>query len=115
MVLSARPGRIVLDELIDLPRPRREDHHQFGALVQRLKQALLPADAQGNTGHGATLAVDSTGNLLFSDAGTIAVLGVEGLVVVRTGDTVLVMPKARSQEVRRIVNELAARGRGELL
>jgi len=76
---------------------------------------VLIRDAQGNTGHGDTLAVDSTGNLLFSDAGTIAVLGVEGLVVVRTGDTVLVMPKARSQEVRRIVNELAARGRGELL
>jgi len=76
---------------------------------------VLPRDAQGNTGHGDTLAVDSTGNLLFSDAGTIAVLGVDGLVVVRTGDTVLVMPKARSQEVRRIVNELAARGRGELL
>lgn len=76
---------------------------------------VLPRDAQGNTGRGDTLAVDSTGNLLFSDAGTIAVLGVEGLVVVRTGDTVLVMPKARSQEVRRIVNELAARGRGELL
>ena len=76
---------------------------------------VLPRDAQGNTGHGDTLAVDATGNLLFSDAGTIAVLGVEGLVVVRTGDAVLVMPKARSQEVRRIVNELTARGRGELL
>jgi mannose-1-phosphate guanylyltransferase len=76
---------------------------------------VLPPDAQGNTGHGDTLAVDASNNLLFSDTGTIAVLGVEGLVVVRTGDTVLVMPKARSQEVRRIVNELAAQGRGELL
>ena len=76
---------------------------------------VLPRDAQGNTGRGDTLAVDATGNLLFSDAGTVAVLGVEGLVVVRTGDTVLVMPKARSQEVRRLVSELAARGRGDLL
>jgi mannose-1-phosphate guanylyltransferase len=76
---------------------------------------VLPRDAQGNTGRGETLALDATGNLLFSDAGTIAVLGVEGLVVVRTGDTVLVIPKARSQEVRRIVSELAARGRGDLL
>ncbi len=76
---------------------------------------ILPRDAQGNTGRGDTLAVDSTGNLLFSDAGTIAVLGVEGLVVVRTGDTVLVCPKNRSQEVRKIIAELAARGRGDLL
>lgn len=76
---------------------------------------LLPADAAGNTGRGSRVALDATGNLLFADAGTIAVLGVEGLVVVRTGDTVLVMPKARSQEVRRLVKELADGGREDLL
>ncbi len=76
---------------------------------------ILPRDAQGNTGRGDTLAVDASNNLLLSDSGTLAVLGVEGLVVVRTGDAVLVMPKARSQEVRKIVSELAARKRGDLL
>ncbi|MFL6235756.1 MAG: mannose-1-phosphate guanylyltransferase [Thermoanaerobaculia bacterium] len=76
---------------------------------------ILPKDAQGNTGRGDALAVDARGNLLFADQGTIAVLGVEDLVVVRTGDAVLVMPKARSQEVRKIVNELTSRGRGDLL
>ena len=76
---------------------------------------VLPLDVQKNKGRGDTLAVDATGNLLFADSGTIAVLGVEGLVVVRTGDAVLVMPKARSQEVRKIVTELAARQRGDLL
>jgi mannose-1-phosphate guanylyltransferase len=76
---------------------------------------VLPADALGNAGRGDCLAVDATGNLLFSDAGTVAVLGVEGLVVVRTGDVVLVMPKHRSQEVRRLVRELGDRGREELL
>jgi mannose-1-phosphate guanylyltransferase/mannose-6-phosphate isomerase len=76
---------------------------------------ILPADPQGNTGRGDILAVEAQGNLLFADQGTIAVLGVEGLVVVRTGDAVLVMPKSRSQEVRKLVAELAARGRGDLL
>lgn len=76
---------------------------------------ILPRDAVGNTGRGDVLAVEARDNLLFSDAGTIAVLGVEGLVVVRTGDTVLVMPKERAQEVRKIVAELGNRGRGELL
>jgi mannose-1-phosphate guanylyltransferase len=79
-----------------------------------LEEVLTP-DALGNTGRGDRLAVDSTGNLLFSDTGTIAVLGVSGLVVVRTGDAVLVIPKARSQEVRRLVQELAERGREDLL
>jgi mannose-1-phosphate guanylyltransferase len=76
---------------------------------------VLPRDERGNTGRGDTLAVDARGNLLFADQGTIAVLGVEDLVVVRTGDAVLVMPKSRSQEVRKIVNELTARGRRDLL
>ena len=61
------------------------------------------------------LAVDAGGNLLFADAGTIAVLGVHGLVVVRTGDAVLVIPKERSQEVKKLFNELAARRREDLL
>ncbi|HEY0510620.1 MAG TPA: mannose-1-phosphate guanylyltransferase [Thermoanaerobaculia bacterium] len=76
---------------------------------------FLPKDAQGNAGRGDTLAVDARGNLLFADQGTIAVLGIEDLVVVRTGDAVLVMPKSRSQEVRRLVAELAARDRKDLL
>ncbi len=76
---------------------------------------ILPRDRQANTGRGDTLAIEAGGNLLFADQGTIAVLGVEGLVVVRTGDAVLVMPKARSQEVRKLVADLAARGRGDLL
>jgi len=76
---------------------------------------VLPADALGNTGRGDRLALDASGNLLFADAGTVAVLGVEGLVVVRTGDAVLVMPRHRSQEVRRLVRELGERGREELL
>jgi mannose-1-phosphate guanylyltransferase len=76
---------------------------------------VLPHDAAGNTGRGDTLAIDSHDNLLFSDAGLIAVLGVRDLVVVRTGDAVLVVPKERSQEVRKIVAELTVRGRGALL
>ncbi len=76
---------------------------------------ILPANGDGNRAQGDTLAIDARDNLLYSDAGTIAVLGVEGLVVVRTGDAVLVMPKDRSQEVRRIVKEYRSRQRNDLL
>jgi mannose-1-phosphate guanylyltransferase/mannose-6-phosphate isomerase len=76
---------------------------------------VLARDEQGNTGRGDVLAMESGGNLLFCDAGTIAVLGVSGLVVVRTGDSVLVIPKERSQEVKKLVQELASRGREDLL
>ncbi|HET9227699.1 MAG TPA: mannose-1-phosphate guanylyltransferase [Thermoanaerobaculia bacterium] len=76
---------------------------------------VLEKDSRGNTGKGDVLALESDGNLLFSDSGTIAVVGVTGLVVVRTGDSVLVIPKERSQEVKKIVQELTSRGREDLL
>jgi hypothetical protein len=43
------------------------------------------------------------------------VVGVEGLVVVRTGDTVLVLPRERSQDVREIVEALRRGERTDLL
>ncbi len=76
---------------------------------------VLPADEAGNVSRGEVLAVDAKDNLLVADTGTIAVVGIEGLVVVRTGDTVLVAPKERSQEVREIVAALKAADRGDLL
>jgi mannose-1-phosphate guanylyltransferase len=103
-----------LDELSTLPLDCAwSDLGSWSALDE-----VLAHDGAGNSGRGDTLAVDASGNLLFSDAGAsglIAVLGVKDLVVVRTGDTVLVIPKERAQEVRRIVAELASRGREELL
>jgi mannose-1-phosphate guanylyltransferase len=76
---------------------------------------VLPKDGDGNRKVGHAVAVDARDNLLFSDGGNIAVLGVEGLVVVHTGDTVLVLPRERSQEVREIVAALREAGKTDLL
>jgi mannose-1-phosphate guanylyltransferase len=76
---------------------------------------VLSPDADGNRTRGDAVAVDARDNLLVAEAGTVAVLGVEGLVVVRTADAVLVVPRERAQEVRRLVDRLAAAGRSELL
>jgi mannose-1-phosphate guanylyltransferase/mannose-6-phosphate isomerase len=71
-------------------------------------------DDQGNAVSGDVVAVDAVDNLLYADRGTVAVLGVSNLVVVRTADSVLVMPVERAQEVRRVLVELETRGRTEL-
>lgn len=76
---------------------------------------VLAADGDGNRVQSDGLAIDAADNLLYAEQGTIAVLGVTGLVVVRTGDAVLVMPRERAQEVRRIVQHLEAAGRDDLL
>jgi mannose-1-phosphate guanylyltransferase len=44
----------------------------------------------------------------------IALVGVEGLVVVETGDALLVVPRERAQEVKLVVDALKASGDGRL-
>jgi mannose-1-phosphate guanylyltransferase len=71
---------------------------------------IRPKDGEGNASQGEVVAIDARDNLLIADAGTVAVLGVSGLAVVRTADAVLVVPLERAQEVRRILAECEARG-----
>jgi mannose-1-phosphate guanylyltransferase len=79
-----------------------------------LAETLATADSP-NAARGGTVTIDSSDNLLWSEDGLIAVLGVDGLAVVRSGNAVLVVPKSRSQEVRRLVEELRRRGQDDLL
>ncbi len=77
--------------------------------------AELADDGDGNRGQGDVIAIDAKDNLLWADGGTVTVVGVDNLAVVRTGDAVLVLPLERSQEVRRIVERLREGDRTELL
>jgi mannose-1-phosphate guanylyltransferase len=65
------------------------------------------ADDAENVSLGDNLLIDSKDSIVFSDDGrTVALLGVSDLVVVSSGDGVLVCPKSKSQEVRRVVSAL---------
>jgi mannose-1-phosphate guanylyltransferase/mannose-6-phosphate isomerase len=76
--------------------------------------AALPAvcgsDASGNTIAGEAIVIDGTGNIVMSDGAMIAAVGVSDLVVIKSGDAVLVIPKHRAQDVRLVVEALHARG-----
>lgn len=76
---------------------------------------ILEDAGDGNRRRGDVLAIDSRDNLLLADQGTVAVLGVDNLAVIRTVDAVVVLPRQRSQDVRRIVEELRRRRRDDLL
>lgn len=77
--------------------------------------AVLEKDSAGNFRRGDTMAVESEDNLLFAEEGTIAVVGVSDLVVVRTRDSVLVVPRGATQDVRKVVEDLRRSGRNDLL
>ncbi len=59
--------------------------------------------------------IDARGNMIVAPPGkTIAVIGVEDLVVVDTPDALLVVPRSRAQDVKKAVDALAARGAKEI-
>ena len=61
------------------------------------------------------VAIDATGNYVFAPGKMVALVGVEGLVVVETEDAILVTTLERSQDVGKIVSELKRRGREDLV
>ncbi|MEL7060990.1 MAG: sugar phosphate nucleotidyltransferase, partial [Acidobacteriota bacterium] len=102
-----------LDDLATVPLDADwTDLGSWAALADLLEDE---ADGDGNRGRGDTLTLDARDNLLWADSGTVAVVGVEGLAVVRTDDAVLVMPRERSQDVKALIDALRASGRDTLL
>lgn len=84
------------------------DVGSFAALPE-----VRPADAAGNVvvGKGAVL-VDSAGCVVVGSGRPLGLVGLKDMVVVDSGDAVLVVPRDRSQDVRAVVQSLKARGLG---
>jgi mannose-1-phosphate guanylyltransferase len=71
---------------------------------------VRPLDASGNVVSGdQAIVIDSTGCVVLADRRPLAVVGMKDVVVVDAGDAVLVLPKDRSQDVRKVVDALKAR------
>jgi len=59
--------------------------------------------------------LDSAGAVVRTDGPFVALIGAQDMIVVATGDAVLVAPKHRAQEVKAVVEALKKAGRDELL
>ena len=67
---------------------------------------LLANRAGANVSTGRVLALDATGNLIWSPSKFVAAVGVSDLVVVETPDALLVCSRERAQDVGRVVKWL---------
>jgi mannose-1-phosphate guanylyltransferase len=61
------------------------------------------------------LSLESKGNYIYSPKKFVALIGVEDLVVVETEDAILIADRRHSQDVGKLVKELASSGRKELI
>jgi mannose-1-phosphate guanylyltransferase/mannose-6-phosphate isomerase len=70
-------------------------------------------DANNNATFGNVVAEETRGCYFRSDAGLVAAIGVEDLVVVATDDAIMVAPRNRTQEVKQLVARLRRENRDE--
>jgi len=74
---------------------------------------ISPRDSAGNVLQGPVVTMDAADCVVHADQRLTAVVGVKDLVVVSTADAVMVIPRARAQEVRELVTKLKAGKRSE--
>jgi mannose-1-phosphate guanylyltransferase/mannose-6-phosphate isomerase len=75
---------------------------------------VLPQDDQGNATRGDVLLEGVTNSYVHADNRLVALIGVDGLVVVETSDAVLVAHKDKAQDVKKVVDRLKALKRPEV-
>ncbi len=81
------------------------DVGSFNALTD-----VRPVDASGNVVEGKhALVIDSEGCVVLGAEKPLAVVGMKDVVVVDAGDAMLVLPREKSQDVRKVVEALKAR------
>ena len=73
--------------------------------VSELESADAP-DASGNRVQGSAVVIESENCYIQGDKRMVAVVGVKNLVIVDTGDAVLVADRERAQEVKQVVERL---------
>ena len=74
---------------------------------------MAARDERGNALSGNVVAEATSNCYLRSEAGLVAAIGVEDIVVVATDDAVMVAPRNRTQEVKQLVGRLLAERRDE--
>lgn len=70
-------------------------------------------DAQGNASVGDAIVNDSRNTLVHATSRLVGAVGLDNVVIVETPDAVLVADRERSQDVKKIVQQLGAELRGE--
>lgn len=83
------------------------DVGSFDALYEE-----LPKDENGNTVNEKYVQIDSKNNLIYGNERKIATVDIEDLIIVDTGDALLISKKGSSQKVKNIVEMI--RGDSEL-
>jgi mannose-1-phosphate guanylyltransferase/mannose-6-phosphate isomerase len=74
---------------------------------------VCDSDSDGNATSGDVITHGCKDTLVQAESRLVMAIGLEGIVVVETKDSILVAHKSRSQDVKEVVDQLKAEGREE--
>jgi mannose-1-phosphate guanylyltransferase len=76
---------------------------------------LISDDERGNVVKGNHVGIDTSGSLIYGGERLVATIGLEDMIIVDTGDVILICPKGVDQRVRDLVHKLREKGFQEYL
>ncbi|HHW01459.1 MAG TPA: mannose-1-phosphate guanylyltransferase [Thermoanaerobacterales bacterium] len=77
--------------------------------------SVFPPDENGNITKGDFVDIETRNSIIYSNGRLVAAVGLEDMIVVETSDALLVCPKKKAQDVKKVVEQLKKMGREELL
>jgi mannose-1-phosphate guanylyltransferase len=72
-------------------------------------------DENGNAITGEAVVVESKNSYVFAEKGVVALVGLDDVIVVQDGDTLLVCKRSKAENIKQIVDEIKQRGLKEFL
>jgi len=92
------------------------DLGSWESLYEYQVETRLRGDEEGNVAEAAgVMTLDAENNYIYSPKKFVALVGVQDLVIVETEDALLIAHRKHSQDVGKIVKELASSGQTELI
>ncbi len=92
------------------------DLGSWAALYEHQQEQKVNTDEHDNVSESAGVAaIEARGNYVYSPKKFVALVGVRDLVVVETDDAILITTRHHSQDVGKVVKELIATGRKDLV
>lgn len=77
--------------------------------------ALNPADAQGNHVAGGAVLIDTKNSIIHAQSRTVGVAGLKDVIVVETGDAVLVASRGNEEQIRDLFEAVKRGGHADKL
>jgi mannose-1-phosphate guanylyltransferase len=72
-------------------------------------------EENGNAGAGESIIIDSKNSYIYSETGLIALVGLDDVIVVQDGNTILVCKRDKAEEIKKVVDKLKAENKNQYL